>query len=147
MEASAAASASGPDLFADLNGEGTIGQDPLGLRLRFWAAPPGVVARFDPRPDLMGPPGYLHGGIASTILDETMATLGWVLDDTACVTATLQLRFRTGILLDGGPVRIEAWRDRPEPRRSQKVHGRILLPDGKVAVEASGLFVQIRVDL
>lgn len=137
-------SATGDDLFADLEGDGTLGQDPLGLGLRFWAAAPGVVARFDPRPDLRGPPGYLHGGIATTILDETMATLGWVLDDTACVTATLSLRFRNGIALDGGPVRIEAWRDRPEPRRSQKVQGRILLADGRLAVEATGLFVQVR---
>lgn len=130
--------------FADLDGDGVIGQDPLGLGLRFWKADPGLVARFDPRPDQMGPPGYLHGGVAATVLDETMASLGWALDDVPCVTATLELRYRAGIAIDGGPVRVEAWRDRPEPRRSQKVKGRILLADGRVAVEASGLFVQVR---
>lgn len=136
---------SGDDaLFADLPGDGTTGKDPLGLGLRFWAAAPGVVARFEPQPGQMGPPGYLHGGLAATVLDETMATLGWVLDDTPCVTAKLEIRYRQGIRIDGGPVRVEAWRDRPEPRRTQRVKGRILLADGRVAVEAEGLFVQVR---
>ena len=130
--------------FADLDGDGVTGQDPLGLGLRFWKAEPGLVARFDPKPEQHGPPGYLHGGVAATVLDETMASLGWALDDVPCVTATLELRFRAGIPLDGTPVRIEAWRDRPESRRTQKVKGRVLLADGTVAVEASGLFVQVR---
>jgi hypothetical protein len=41
-------------------------------------------------------------------------------------------------------VRVEAWRDDPAPRRTQKVKGRLLLADGAVCVEAEGLFVQVR---
>lgn len=132
------------EAFAELEGGGVSGQDPLGLGLRFWKADPGLVARFDPKPEQHGPPGYLHGGVAATVLDETMASLGWALDDVPCVTATLELKFRAGIPLDGRPVRVEAWRDRPEARRTQKVRGRMLLEDGTVAVEANGLFVQVR---
>jgi hypothetical protein len=43
--------------------------------------------------------------------------------------------------LDAGPLRIEAWRNRPERRAFQRVQGRLLLADGSVAVEASGIFV------
>jgi acyl-coenzyme A thioesterase PaaI-like protein len=128
-----------PELPTD---EGTTGENPLGLGLRFHKESPGLVARFDPRPGHRGPPGFLHGGIAATVLDETMASLGWALDDVPCVTATLELRYRKPVPLDGQPIRIEAWRNRVEARRTQRVQGRLLLADGTVAVEASGIFVQ-----
>jgi acyl-coenzyme A thioesterase PaaI-like protein len=121
---------------------GTTGENPLGLGLVFTKEAPGIVARFDTKPGHRGPPGFLHGGIAATVLDETMASLGWALDDVPCVTATLNLRYRKPVPLDGSSLRIEAWRDRPEPRRTQKVKGRLLLADGTVAVEAEGIFVQ-----
>lgn len=130
--------------FDDVMGEGTTGEDPLGLGLRFWLDGRRLVARFDPRPEHRGPPGFLHGGMAATVLDEVMASVGWALDDVPCVTATLELRFRKAVPLDGSSVRVEAWRDRDEARRTQKVQGRLLLADGSVAVEASGLFVQVR---
>lgn len=125
-------------------GDGVTGHDPLGLGLRFKKEPPGLVARFDPNEGHRGPPGFLHGGIAATVLDETMASLGWALDDVPCVTATLSIRYRKPVPLDGKPVRIEVWRARAEPRRTQRVQGRLLLADGTVAVEASGIFVQKR---
>lgn len=124
--------------------DGTTGENPLGLGLRFKKEPPGLVARFEPKAGHRGPPGFLHGGIAATVLDETMASLGWALDGVPCVTATLDLRYRKPVPLDGRPIRIEAWRERPEPRRTQRVQGRLLLADGTVAVEASGIFVQSR---
>jgi acyl-coenzyme A thioesterase PaaI-like protein len=124
--------------------QGTTGENPLGLGLVFTTEPPGLVARFEPKPGHRGPPGFLHGGIAATVLDETMASVGWALDDVPCVTATLNLRYRKPVPLDGSPLRIEAWRERPEARRTQKVKGRLLLADGTVAVEAEGIFVQSR---
>ncbi|MDQ1395224.1 MAG: hypothetical protein QOG64_483 [Acidimicrobiaceae bacterium] len=116
--------------------------NPVGLGLRFSAEPPGVAATFRPRSVHQGAPGFLHGGVAATCLDETMAALGYVLDRVHCVTATLDLRYRRPVPLAVVAVRVEAWRDRMEPRRRQRVHGRLILPDGTVAVEASGIFVQ-----
>jgi acyl-coenzyme A thioesterase PaaI-like protein len=134
--------------FDDLVGDGVPGEDPLGLGLRFWAdssrgVPPRLVARFDPRPEHQGLSGFVHGGMAAAVLDEAMASVGWMLDETPCVTARLEMKFRKGVPVDGGPVRVEAWRERAEARRTQKVFGRLLLADGSVAVEATGLFVQI----
>jgi acyl-coenzyme A thioesterase PaaI-like protein len=104
--------------------------------------PPGLVATFTPRPEHRGPPGYLHGGLAATCLDEVMASLSIALDDYYAVTATLQLKYRNAVPIDGSVVRVEAWRDRAEARRTHKVHGRLLLADGTLAVEATGLFVR-----
>jgi acyl-coenzyme A thioesterase PaaI-like protein len=118
--------------------------DPLGLGLEWSLEPPGLVATFRPRADQHGPPGYLHGGLAATVLDETMASLGFALDGVHCVTATLELKYRKGIALDGQPVRIEAWRETERPRRTMRVQGRLLLADGTVAVQATGLFVQVQ---
>lgn len=117
--------------------------NPVGLGLTFEARPPGAVARFRPRPEHRGAPGMLHGGVAATCLDETMAALGWLLDRVHTVTATLELRYRRPVPLDGSTLTIEAWRDRPESRRRQRVHGRLLLADGASAVEARGIFVQV----
>ena len=128
----------------DETGDGVTGHDPLGLRLRFKKEAPGLVARFDPGQEHRGPPGFLHGGVAAAVLDETMASLGWALDDVPCVTATLSIKYRQPVPLDGRPVRIEVWRAQPEARRTQRVQGRLLLADGTVAVEATGIFVQKR---
>jgi acyl-coenzyme A thioesterase PaaI-like protein len=121
---------------------GTTGENPLGLGLVFEKEPPGLVARFEPKAGHRGPPGFLHGGIAATVLDETMASVGWAMDGVPCVTATLELKYRKPVPLDGRPIRIEAWRDRSESRRMQRVQGRLLLEDGTVCVTASGIFVQ-----
>ena len=121
---------------------GTTGENPLGLGLVFEKEPPGLVARFEPTAGHRGPPGFLHGGIAATVLDETMASVGWAMDGVPCVTATLELKYRRPVPLDGRPIRIEAWRERAEARRMQRVRGRLLLEDGTVCVEATGIFVQ-----
>jgi acyl-coenzyme A thioesterase PaaI-like protein len=107
-----------------------------------WSAePPGLVSTFTPVAEHRGPPGYLHGGLAAAAMDETMAALGLALDKTHTVTATLSLRYRCPVPLDGTPLRIEAWRaDARSGRRVRKVQARLLLADGTVAVEASGLF-------
>ena len=105
-----------------------------------------MVARFTPAARHAGAPGFLHGGFAAMALDETMAAVGWFLDRVHCVTGTLDLRYRHPVPLDGAEVRVEAWRDRAEARRHQRVHGRIVLGDGTVAVEASGIFVQAALD-
>ena len=114
------------------------------LGLEWSKEPPGVVSTFTPSPSHRGRPGILHGGLAATVLDETMAALGIVLDGIPTVTATLSVRYRQPVPLDGRPLRTEAWRDsRRAARRVQEVHGHLLLPDGTVAVEASGLFVRV----
>jgi acyl-coenzyme A thioesterase PaaI-like protein len=114
------------------------------LGLEWSKEPPGVVSTFTPAPEHRGRAGFLHGGLAATVLDETMAALGIVLDGVQTVTATLTVKYRQPVPLDGSPLRTEAWREAARAgRKIQQVHGRLLLPDGTVAVEASGLFVRV----
>jgi acyl-coenzyme A thioesterase PaaI-like protein len=119
--------------------------NPADLGLRFSVEPPGLVARFVPRPIHRGAPDLLHGGLAATALDEAMGGLGWALDGVHTMTATLDLKYRRPVPIDGREVTVQAWRPRPESRRRQRVLGRLLLADGIVAVEASGIFVQLEV--
>lgn len=120
--------------------------NPIGLKLKFTldAENARLRAAFDPRPEHNGAPGILHGGVVATVLDETMAALGYAMDGVHCVTATLDLKFRKPVPIDGRTLTIESWREHPEERRRQRVHGRLLLPAGEVAVDAVGIFVQVQ---
>ena len=111
--------------------------------LEWSVEPPGLVSTFRPGPDHAGRPGFLHGGLAATLLDETMAALSWAIDRQHSVTATLSIRYRRPVPVDAGPLRMEAWFDDGRTRRVRKVHGRLLLADGTPAVEATGLFVRV----
>jgi acyl-coenzyme A thioesterase PaaI-like protein len=112
-------------------------------RLEWSLEPPGLVSVFHPGESHAGRPGFLHGGLAATLLDETMAALSWATDRVHSVTATLSLRYRVPVPVDAGPLRMEAWYADGRARRVRKVHGRLLLADGTTAVEATGLFVQV----
>lgn len=105
---------------------------------------PACVATFVPQAHHRGMPGFLHGGLAATALDETMASVGLVLHQQRCLTATLELRYRRAVALDGQPLTVEAWRadDRGGSRRYH-VRGELRTADGVVCVEAKGLFLAI----
>ncbi len=114
-----------------------------------WAASerngrPTCVATFVPQPHHRGMPGFLHGGLAATALDETMASVGLVLHERRCLTATLELRYRRSVAIDGQPLTVEAWRA-DERGGSTRYHVRAELrtADGTVCVEAKGLFLAI----
>jgi acyl-coenzyme A thioesterase PaaI-like protein len=114
--------------------------------MRWSIEPPGLVGRFSPGGDDSGRPGFLHGGLAATLLDETMAALSWALHQEHSVTATLSLRYRHPVPVDAGEIRVEAWYPDGRVRRVRKVAGRLLLADGTTAVEANGLFVRVAAD-
>jgi acyl-coenzyme A thioesterase PaaI-like protein len=89
-------------------------------------------------------PGFFHGGLAATALDETMASVGLVTHDVRCLTATLDLKYRRAVALDGRPLTVEAWRaDERGGRRRFHVVGELRNADGVVCVQARGLFLAI----
>ena len=100
-----------------------------------------IVGEIVPDERWAGPPGLLHGGLAAAMLDECMGALSHGVDHVATITVTLDLRFRRPVPLDGQVVRLEAWREQPELRRRNRVHGRLLLADGDAAVEATALML------
>jgi acyl-coenzyme A thioesterase PaaI-like protein len=110
--------------------------NPIGLRLEFRMEDGWAMTQFVARHEHQGYPGYVHGGIVSTLLDEAMgwATYGrgiWAL------TGRLQTRFRgivpTNVLLT---VRGRIERDRG---RTLDVIAELLDSDGKTLADSSGL--------
>src|SRR5680860_867800 len=71
-------------------------ENEIGLQARFFELEDGELAGvFTPRTELQGYPGRLHGGIASTLLDETMGRAINASDPTAWgVTVELNVRFK-----------------------------------------------------
>lgn len=87
-----------------------------------------------------GPPGYVHGGALSAIMDDAMGMCAWA-NGHPVVAANLNVSFRKPVPL-GQTIRIRAW---VVEQRGRKVGaaGEILLPDGTAGVEASGTFVAV----
>lgn len=116
-------------------------ENPIGLRLFFYTDDEGrCIAHFRPKPEHQGYPGYLHGGIISTLLDETMGRV-LTLHNIWAVTGRLEVQFRKPVPLDQELTIIgELTRHRS---RSYEARGEIRLPDGTVLAEGNGLYVRI----
>jgi len=116
-------------------------ENPIGLKLFFYTDDQGrTIARFRPREEHQGYPGYLHGGIISTLLDETM---GRVLthQEVWAMTGRLEIKFRKPVPLDQElTIVAELTRDRS---RAYEAVGEIRLPDGTVLAEAKGLYLRV----
>ena len=131
-------------------GTGCFGCDPdndIGLKLVIQReeGAPRASGTWIPEPGHQGPKMHLHGGVASTVLDEAMARLAHLLDGRHSITAKLEVRFRKPVPLDGKALRIEAWREShpSESSRRHRLFARLSLADGTPAVEAEGLFVRL----
>ncbi len=99
-----------------------------------------VVGRFEPQPEHRGNPGWLHGGMAATVLDHVCARAGAASMGHKVVTGTLDLRYPRPVPLDGGPYTVEAEADEARGRMV-RVSGAIVDREGNRYVEAKALFV------
>lgn len=86
-----------------------------------------------------GPPGHVHGGALIAVLDEAMGAAAWV-NGHRVVAANLQFDLRRGVPLDVNVT----FTGQVERKEGRKVYcsGQVILPDGTVAVEARGLFIE-----
>lgn len=98
---------------------------------------------FTPRPEHRGNPGWLHGGLAATVLDHVCARISSAAMGERVVTGKLDLRYRSPVSLADGPYVV---RGEAEPARGRmvKVTAAIYDNNGKRLVEAKGLFVTLR---
>lgn len=122
-------------------------QNPHGLHAAFFELSGGLVhGMFDPRDELQGYPGRLHGGIATALLDETLGRTIMVHqpDEFWGVTIDLNFRFRQPIPLDR-PVRAVAQLVE-DGKRFFTAHGRVVVGDGVTAVEAHGRFMKLKLE-
>jgi acyl-coenzyme A thioesterase PaaI-like protein len=117
-----------------------------GLHARFWQLDDGeLLGVFSPTGEHQGYPGRLHGGMASTMLDETIGRAAAITDPGAWgVTVELSVRFRKPVPLDGD-VRVLG-RVTKDSSRLFEGTGEIVLADGSVAVEASGKYLKMPIE-
>ncbi len=99
-----------------------------------------IVAKVTLTTAQQGAPGHAHGGSLAAILDEAMGWAVWRADNRA-LAAHLEVDFRLPTPL-GVPLEARA-RITGKGNRSVRTEGRILLPDGRVAVESKGVFVDL----
>ena len=112
-----------------------------GLRLKFFLAPDGtVVCPATISSAFEGHPGFLHGGIIATLLDETMSKSVRAKGLTA-MTRHMEIEYhrpvrsQTPIRMEGGVVRCEG--------RKHWAQAHIFDSDEKLLAEARGLFVEV----
>ena len=104
-----------------------------------------LVALFTPCDEHQGYPGRLHGGLAATILDETIGRAVMIKQDEIWgVTVEFKVRYKQPIPL-GEELRVIG-RITKDSRRLFEGTGEILLPDGQTAVEGVGKYIKLPLD-
>jgi acyl-coenzyme A thioesterase PaaI-like protein len=112
----------------------------FGLQLEMDARDDGTVAgRFFVKQDHQGPPGYAHGGILATALDEAMALLVHHAGAHAFTTG-LEIRLRAPAPV-GAFVDIVARRESQEGRRLEL--SAVATSEGAEVATARGTFVEV----
>ncbi len=118
--------------------------NPSGLNLEFLLAGDGTVICLVTIPaSFEGPPGYVHGGIIATLLDEAMSKSVRALGRTA-LTRQMEIEYLRPVH-SGTPIRVEGRLLRSEGRKHW-TEGRILSSKGHLLAEGKGLFIEIRSD-
>jgi Thioesterase superfamily. len=105
-----------------------------------------LVALINPSEQHQGYPGRMHGGIAATILDETIARsiCNGKNEQIWGVTLELKTKFRKPIPL-GQELKIVG-RVTSEGTRSFEGTAEIVLPNGEIAVSAEGKYMKVTID-
>ena len=110
--------------------------NPMGLHLHFRTDENGCYTSFVPQPVHQSYDGLMHGGLISTLLDETMGNYPYMYEHKVAYTARLEVRFRQ-------PVRIGERIDVITKVKRRKgmlleMTGQVIREDGTVAAEADG---------
>lgn len=101
-----------------------------------------VLAVFIPREQHQSYPGRLHGGISSTILDETIGRALMISQpEQFGVTVEISVRFKKPVPIDE-ELRVIG-RITVDSKRFYEGTGEIILADGTVAVEGHGKYLKM----
>ncbi|MDH3327681.1 MAG: PaaI family thioesterase [Desulfobulbaceae bacterium] len=122
-------------------------QNGFGLYTSFYELENGeLLAIFKPREVHQSYPGRLHGGIVSTILDETIGRAIMIRHDHEFwgVTMEITVRFKKPVPLEE-ELRVIG-RITKDTKRTFEGTGEILLTDGTVAAQAQGKYMKLPLD-
>jgi acyl-coenzyme A thioesterase PaaI-like protein len=104
-----------------------------------------LVGIFSPLEDHQGYPGRLHGGLAGTLLDETMGRSIMIEDENFWgVTIDLSLKFRKPVPLDK-EIKVIA-RMISNTSRIFEAEGEIRLENGEVAISGTGKYMKLALE-
>jgi uncharacterized protein (TIGR00369 family) len=116
--------------------------NPGGLHLEFQLADDQSVVSLALIPDSFeGPPGYLHGGIIATLLDEAMSKALRASGFTA-MTRHMEVDYLRPVP-SGAPLRLEG-RVTGKDGRKHWAEARILNSEGTALAQGKGLFIEVR---
>jgi uncharacterized protein (TIGR00369 family) len=116
--------------------------NPIGLHLEFLLAEDHSVVCLATVPDTFeGPPGYLHGGIIATLIDETMSKAVRARGFTA-MTRHMEVDYLRPVP-SGAPIRLEGRVTHNEGRKHW-AEARILNAERVELAKGKGLFIEVR---
>jgi uncharacterized protein (TIGR00369 family) len=116
--------------------------NPAGLQLEFLLAEDGAAVCLTTVPDRFdGHPGYLHGGIIATLLDEAMSKAVRACGLTA-MTGRIEIDYLRPVP-SGAQLRMEGRIVRSEGRKHW-TEARILNARGTALAQAKGIFIEVR---
>ncbi|MGA8041614.1 MAG: PaaI family thioesterase, partial [Terracidiphilus sp.] len=116
--------------------------NPHGLQLEFLIADDGsIVSHATISDDFCGHPGYLHGGIIATLLDEAMSKAVRA-TGVSSMTRHLEIDYLLPVP-SAKPIRLEGRVVRTEGRK-RWADARIRDQEGKTLAHGKGLFVEVR---
>jgi uncharacterized protein (TIGR00369 family) len=116
--------------------------NPAGLHLEFLLSEDASVVCLAAVPDTFeGPPGYVHGGIIATLMDETMSKSVRVRGLRA-MTRQMEIDYLRPVH-SGAPIRLEGRVVRSEGRKHW-TEAKILNSEGTVLAQGNGLFIEVR---
>ena len=110
--------------------------NPMGLHLHFRTDENGCYTSFVPQPVYQSYDGRMHGGLISTLLDETMGNYPYMYEHKVAYTARLEVRFRQPVRI-GERIHVIT---KVKRRKGQllEMTGQVIREDGTVAAEADG---------
>jgi uncharacterized protein (TIGR00369 family) len=115
--------------------------NPAGLQLQFSVTPHhSVLCAAVVSDNYEGPPGYLHGGIIATLLDEAMSKANRAEGVTA-MTRQMQVEYLRPVP-SGEAIEIEGRVTRSEGRKHW-TEALIRNTEGRILAQATGLFIAI----
>ena len=122
-------------------------KNPFGLHTSFFELENNeLLAVFTPREEHQSYPERLHGGITSTILDETMGRAIMIKSagEVWGVTVELNIRFKKPVPLDQ-ELRVIS-RITKDSNRFFEGTGELLLEDGTIAAEGHGKYLKVTLE-
>lgn len=106
-----------------------------GLQMEFYEEGDTINCNWEPKGFLQGYFNILHGGIQSTLMDETAAWLVQVKLKTAGVTSAMNSRFFRSVPIDQGKIKIKA-KLKGIRRNLADVDVELFCPDGELGAKA-----------